>query len=46
MKEIRHFADCRSLETDDPRECNCRELDEDAYDAEMEAQVDRLRDRE
>lgn len=39
------LEDCAARETGRPEDCSCAERFEDLYDQEMEARVDRLRDR-
>lgn len=46
LDPARHYSACRAEETGDPADCTCPEILVDAYEAEMDARVDRLRERD
>lgn len=43
-RRIDHFKDCLSHESGEAVDCDCAQRDADAFDIEMDARVDRLRD--
>ena len=44
-QEIRCYPDCPAKETGNPADCDCIERDARARDAEIDAAIDRARDR-
>lgn len=46
MRQVRCYPDCPAQDTGDGADCTCSERDDAAYEREMEARVDRARDRE